>query len=343
MSYFTSVVPSGDGVIATWSTLDDEPSSTWSTRPLWFDATPRAAIRTHLTFPTAGGVYVNVMSLAVSGVAFAGLVDDPLNGCRFVPLDGDGDDLGASVVVAPPGTACSDLAAVAGGFSFLSTDGSGDGRWTLSTVAADGSPRASLLLATASPSVGGRLVLRDDSFLLGTFEQTDAGALATSLQHLAPDGSPLASPFLLTDSSASLVSMAETHGGALTAWLGDASSIFVLPVDGDGRATSTPSRLPRPGAGPLYGFTLAPAPNGDALLAFFELVESTSLYDLFVVALAPDGTPRGPVTPLGTFADLGVVRVVVEAPAGLRALLVFSGGLGDTPDGVQALPLGCLP
>ncbi len=73
MSDFTSVVPSGDGVLASWFTLTGASQSTWVTRRIGFDGTPQGPARNHLSFGTSGGIFTDVMSLAGNGCTFGGL------------------------------------------------------------------------------------------------------------------------------------------------------------------------------------------------------------------------------------------------------------------------------
>src|ERR1700734_3333670 len=63
MSYFTSAIPSGDGVLASWFTLTGASQSTWVTRRIGFDGMPLGPARNHLSFGTAGGRSNDVMWL----------------------------------------------------------------------------------------------------------------------------------------------------------------------------------------------------------------------------------------------------------------------------------------
>jgi hypothetical protein len=91
-------VPSGDGALVSWFTISEASTAAWDTRALNLEGTPRSAIVPHLSFPTMAGVYTDVMSLAVTPqCAFGGLVDDVASGCRFLPLDGDGNEIGPVV------------------------------------------------------------------------------------------------------------------------------------------------------------------------------------------------------------------------------------------------------
>jgi hypothetical protein len=352
MAYFTSVVPSGDGVLATWFALtDDTQPATWVTRRLGFDGVPLGPARDHLSFATDGGVFTNVMSLAANGCAFAGVVDDPPDGCRFLPLDGDGRETGA--VVSPTSDVCWDLGAAAGGaFSMLEASSSSgeNASVALLTVSASGQSGAAAkpLPGITSAVLSPRLVLRDGTFLLSTFGEVDSGALAIDMRHFAADGTLLAGPFPLSDTAYSIVYMAETSSGVLAAWMGDANdeeTVIVAALDHDGKLRAPPAPVVASENDALYGFALASTPAGDGLVAWQSLTDGSS-FDLQIQALAPDGTPRGAPTDIGTYGSLGVIRAVVSAD-GEKAVLLFTGEEENvTPsvtDGMRAVPLTCLP
>ncbi len=344
VAYFTSVVPSGDGVLATWFTLTgDDESATWVTRRLGFDGMPLGPARDHLAFSTDGGTYTNVMSLAGSGCAFGGVVDYPLNGCRFLPLDGDGRETGA--VVSPTADVCFDLGASAsGGFSMLTGATGVNSPVQLLTVDALGQPGATAtLLPSMIPGLSPRLVLRDGTFLLSTFLEVDSGALAIDMRHFAADGTLLAGPFPISDTAYSIVYMAETASGVLASWQGaanDEETVFTAALDHDGKLLAPPAPVVASEHDALYGFALAGTPGGDALVAWQSLVNG-SMFDLRIQALAPDGTPRGAPTNVGTYDSLGTIRPVVSAD-GARAVLLFTGEEESVPDGMRAVPLFCV-
>jgi hypothetical protein len=344
MAYFTSVVPSGDGVLATWFTLTGEnDSATWVTRRLGFDGMPLEPARNHLAFSTDGGVYTNVMSLAGNGCAFGGVVDDPANGCRFLPLDGDGSETGPAV--SPTTDVCWDLgAAAAGSFSMITGSSGEDSPVQLLTVDTTGKPGATAtLLPSMSAGLSPRLVLRDGSFLLSTFLEVDSGALAIDMRHFAADGTLLAGPFPISDTAYSIVYMAETSGGVLAAWQGDANdkeTVFTAALDHDGKLRAPPAPVVASENDALYGFALASTPGGDALVAWQSLVNG-SMFNLQVQALAPDGSPRGAPTNIGTYDALGTIRPVVSAD-GARAVLLFTAEEPNVTDGMRAVPLVCV-
>ncbi len=345
MAYFTAVVPSGDGVLATWFTLTGEnDSATWVTRRLGFDGVPLGPARNHLGFSTDGGVYTNVMSLAGNGCAFAGVVDDPESGCRFLPLDGDGAETGPVVVPSPD--VCWDLGASgAGGFSMLTGAPSMTSSVQLLTVNSTGKPGGTAtLLPDMSAGLSPRLVLRDGSFLLSTFGEVDSGALAIDMRHFAADGTLLAGPFPISDTAYSIVYMAETSTGVLAAWQGDANekeTVFTASLDHDGKLLAMPAPVVASENDALYGFALAATPGGDAIVAWQSLVNG-SMFNLQVQALAPDGTPRGAPTNIGTYDSLGTIRPVVSADGG-RAVLLFTAEEPNVTDGMRAVPLFCVP
>jgi hypothetical protein len=347
MAYFTSVVPSGDGVLATWFALTGEnESATWVTQRLGFDGVPLGPARDHLAFSTDGGIYVDVMSLAGNGCAFGGVVDDEANGCRFLPLDGDGRETGPAV--SRTADVCWDLGAAAdGAFSMLtaSSSSTGNAPVQLLTVSASGQSGATAVLLPDITSAGlsPRLVLRDGSFLLSTFVEVDSGALATDMRHFAADGTLLAGPFPISDTVYSVLYMAETTNGVLAAWQGDANekeTVFTAALDHDGKLLAPPAPVVASENDALYGFALASTPGGDGLVAWQSLVNG-SMFNLQVQALAPDGTPRGAPTNIGTYDALGTIRPVVSAD-GTRAVLLFTGEEPNTTDGMRAVPLFCV-
>jgi hypothetical protein len=344
MAYFTSIVPSGDGVLATWFTLTDEVAGVaWVTQRLGFDGMPLGPVRNHLAFSDDGGIYTDVMSLAASGCAFGGVVDAPTGGCRFLPLDGDGNETGP--VVSPSMDVCWDLgASPPGGFSMLTASSSENSPVQLLTVSPTGQPGATVtLLPDMTAGLSPRLVLRDGSFLLSTFAEVASGALATDMRHFAADGTLLAGPFPISDTVYSILTMAETPSGVVAAWQGDANemeTVFFAALDHDGKLLAPPAPVVASENDALYGFALAATPGGDALVAWQALVNG-SMFDLQVQALAPDGTPRGGPTDIGIYDALGTIRPVVS-PDGTRAVLLFSGEEADAPDGMRAVPLTCV-
>jgi hypothetical protein len=342
MAYFTSLVPSAGGALITWFTLDDVPTSTWRTRAIGFDGAPRSAIRTHLSFPDMGGVDTEAMSLAGTGCAFAGLADDVANGCRFVPLDEDGAGAGPVVTVESTDMVCGDLGVAPGGYSFVSFASNGGPPLDLVSLSAAGKILATTSLPAAELAYDGRLVLRDGSFLVSTFEETDGGGNAAAVQHFSPDGAPIAAAAEITSSAESILPMAETSAGVMAAWLGDGTSLVVRPLDGDGHPVAATVPVAATDQENLYGFALAGTPGGDVIVAWFDLVEATSFFDLHVQALGPDGAPRGAPTGLGTFETLGDAHLLVDE-GGQRALLVVTGAEMEFDYGVLAVPLACAP
>jgi hypothetical protein len=346
VSTLTSMVPSAGGALLAWYTLDDMPMATYRTRALGFDATFRASIQTHLSFPTTGGVYTNLMSLTGSGCTFAGLADDPQNGCRFVPLDENGGETGPVATLFPGGTDCADLGLGSAGFTFMKTTGAGAAAIDLVSVSATGSAASALPIPLAEAAYGGRLVLHDSSFLVASFMETDAGGNAASVQRFSAIGAPLGSAFPLSDTTESLIVMAETGTGVLAAWLGfdptlpSGLAIFARALDADGQPLGAAGPVSGPGKDRLYGFTMARTPVGDVILAFYELDEADR-YHLFVMALGPDAAPRGAPTALGTFEQMGPILALV-ADDGQRALVAFAGDATAFTYGVQALPLSCM-
>ena len=349
-SYLTSVVPSGGGALATWFTASSADTATWDTRSVNLDGTPRSAVVSHLSFPTMNGVYVDVMSLAVNPqCAFGGLTDDVAAACRFVPLDGDGNETGPVVSLGGnAGAGCGALGPAPQGFSYLEEAPANSGTIDLVTIGTDGSFRLRTSLG-ALPGYGTRLVLGDETFLLASFFENDAGGdLTEEVAHYDARGIQITPGATVTTTSGSILYMVETSAGVLSSYIGfDATAtsgeaVYVVPLTRDGAPLAAPTALHLTGAtGPVYGFSLDPTPGGDALLTWNEL-DANNHYQLFAIVLAPDGTPRGPPTALGTYEGVGNVHVVT-GDDGAHALLLYSGEPvgGNGAGGVRALPLAC--
>jgi hypothetical protein len=347
--YLTALVPSGDGALIAWFTISEPTMASWDTRALNLDGTPRSAIVSHLSFPTMGGVYTEVMSLAVtSPCAFGGLVDDVASGCRFLPLDGDGNEIGP-VVTLPDGMSggCGDLGATPDGFSYLQESPTNGGPIDLVTIGTDGSFRARAMLG-ALPGFGPRLVLQDGTFLRSSFSENDSGGdLTYEVVDYDAHGVQLAPGMTVATNGGSILRLAETAGGALSSYLGfdratkGGEATYVVPLTSGGTPTAGPQPLAVTGAvGPLYGFSLDPSPSGDALLTWNELDEATDRYPFFVMELDSLGNPRGAPTALGVYEVLRDVYILVGAD-GERALLVYSGAPMGGMGGVHTLPLAC--
>ncbi len=152
----------------------------------------------------------------------------------------------------------------------------------------------------------------------------------------------------MTDGTGSVVLLAETKLGVMAAWTGfnvaepSGEGVFVRTLDMDGQPTAPTIALAAPGAGALYEFTLAASPSGDVIVARSELDEATASFRVYLIALGPDGTPRGAPTSLGTFEQFTQPRIFVDVD-GKRALLVASGAQAEFTHGVMTLPLRCQP
>jgi hypothetical protein len=326
----SDVVATGCGALVAWYTLSGPNAETlsWSTRSVGFDGAPRAPIEAHpsLTLQTTSS---GSMSLATNGASVAGLEVDS-SGCRFFALDANGADVGA---IAPQASsACGALAAESDGFSYLSASAQGETPVALARVDAQGAPRDTTpLMVPSARALWDRYVFDDGTFLLDTFsEDATTGVYTDWLQHFDSRGNPLARESVVGANTAP-VWVTATATGALAGW--EWTSVNLVPVTRDG-APSGP--LQGPGRmGPLYGMTLASAPNGDAMLLSLVL-DGTSDFDLYAQAVAADGTARGPATLIRTSQEQGRIYAIV-APAGDRALLVLEDG------GVRTLPLMCVP
>jgi hypothetical protein len=349
--YLTSLVPSGEGALISWFTISEANTASWDTLALNLDGTPRSAIVPHLSFPSMGGVYTDVMSLAVTVTpqcAFGGLVDDVASGCRFLPLDGDGNEVGP-VVSLPDGTSggCGDLGAAPDGFSYIHEAPENSGTVDLVTIGTDGSPRERAMLG-AVPGFGSRIVLHDESFLLASFFENDAGGnLTYEIGDYDAHGAQMAPGRTLAQNGGSILLLAETNEGVLSSYLGfdpaahAGEAMYVIPLTSAGAPFGPTQALDVTGlSGPIYGFSLDPSPSGDALLTWNVLDETTDRYALYVMELQPDGSPLGGPTAIGIYEDVANVHIRVGAD-GQRALLVYSGAPMGGMGGVHTVPLAC--
>lgn len=347
--YLTSLVPSGDGALISWFTIDEPSAGSWDTRALHLDGTPRSAIVSHLSFPTMGGVFTDVMSLAVTPqCAFGGLVDDVAAGCRFIPLDGDGNETGP-VVSLPDGMSggCTYLGAAPDGFSYLQESPANGGPLDLVNVGTDGSFRGRAHLGPL-PGFGTRAVLQDQTSLVATFFENDGGSgpLTEQVAHYDARGAQVTPALTVATNSGSILLMAQTSGRVVGAYIGDmlpmGEAVYSVAIAGEGRSISMgPQALgPTGRIGPIYGFSLDPLPSGDAMLTWNELDENSTRYHFFAMELDPEGSPRSGVTQLGIYEDVGNVHVAGGAD-GEHALLVYQGMPMGGTGGVHALPLAC--
>lgn len=336
-----SMIPSAGGALVAWST-EDGATAGWSTRAVGFDGTPRAAVSAPLpTFVVPVGEFAETVSLAGQGCAFGGLGHDSVDGCHFVPLDENGAAAGPVVTLQGPSAACTGLGPAQGGYSFLRNSISSDtGPIDLVSLDAAGSVLATRSLLFEGELNGGRLVLPDRSFLLSTQD----GAGEDLMQRFSSAGTPIAAAAQITSGPVLNPLVAATSAGAMVGWgaLGAGSGgVFLRPLDEDGHPVAAEALVAATVQEDLFGFTLAGTPAGDVLLAWFDLDE-TMQYDLHVMAVGPDGAPRGAPASLGTFQTLVDVHALVEAD-GRRALIVITGAQVDADAAVLAVPLACAP
>lgn len=348
--YLTALVPSGNGALISWFTAADPGTASWNTRALNLDGTPRSPIVPHLSFSTMGGVYTDVMSLAVTpSCAFGGLVDDEASGCRFIPLDGNGNETGPAVSLrGGMAGGCSYLGPAPDGFSYIQQSPANGGPTEVVAIGTDGSFQGHFSLGVL-PGFGTRLVLSDETFLLASFfENEDAGGnLTEQVTPYDAHGTPLAPTSTVTTGSGSILLMAESARGVMTSWLGfdpstkSGQAMYTAPIARNGTPEGAPQALDVTGAvGPIYGFSLDASPSGDSILTWNNLDEATNRYQFFMTSLDDVGRPRGAPIALGTYEGVGDVHVLVGAD-GENALVVYSGAPVGGSGGVHALPLLC--
>jgi hypothetical protein len=370
----SGLVPSGNGALIAWTTFVYAGSGGppfWGTRALNMDGTPRTAIVSLKPFPVQSESPDNFMGLAVTPqCAFGALAysdsladgnGDP--GCSFVPLDGDGNEIGSAVslplwgndggVNGSRGGYCIDLGPAPDGFSYIQEAPQNGGTGNLVPLGTNGSLHPQKSLGTFSGFNPGRLVLDDESFLLITFYGTNTANVYTwEVAHYDARGVQIAQGKNVATSRAFL--MAETSRGVLAAYIGsDPASplggpLYVVPLSRDGVPTATPVALPVTGTvGPLWTFSLAPSPSGDVILNWINVEGPPpgTGYRFFAMELDPGGGQRGPVLDLGTLEGSAGGSVLVSAD-GERALLVYAissnGGVpANSTSGVHTLPLAC--
>ena len=342
-SVLTSVIPSNGGALVAWF-VTPSPMGAWTTRSVNFDGTPRVDAATHMGFATTVSPEPWAIQLASSAGVFAAALDTEA-GCAFVQLDADGNPHGSVNNYGLGGAAisCLALGPSNAGFSFVATATPP----ALYTLTPQGYPNGldQPLESAGALSTFGRLVFQDESFLLSTYVTTAGGTLESQLQHFSREGSALAGASTLTTSVSEPAALVETPSGALAAWVAPApaSPVLVMPVSHDGVPLGAAPRVAT-SAGPFVaGSVLASTPQGDVLLAWYELeLDSGESYPLYVSALHEDGSALGAPTHLPSHITLSGIKLLVD-PTGTRALLFYTGSPNAGMEGVHALPLACSP
>jgi hypothetical protein len=322
-------VAAGCGVLTAWYTLTPPNAQTlsWSTRSVGFDGAPRAPIEAHpsLTLQTTGS---GAFSLATNGANVAGLEVDS-SGCRFLALDTDGAEVGP--ITPQKDVGCGAIAAEGDGFSYLSPSGGGGTPVTLNRVDAHGVLRSSRMLPIGpGRALWGRYVYDDGTFLLNTFAEDPMTTVYTDWLQRFGAGGDIVGGEVIVGANTAPVWLAATSTGVLAGW--EWSAVNLVPLDRNGTRTGPPQAHMTTGA--LYGMTIVPVPNGDALLLWLVL-DADNGFSLFAQAVAPDGTARAPATLIRKSKDQSRVYAVV-APEGDRALLVLQDG------GVRTVPIACV-
>jgi hypothetical protein len=287
------------------------------------------------------------LDFADTGVGPASLASGPGGGalvvgtdtdCLFVPIELDGSERGPTLSSAAGGV-CGALAGTERGYSYLATRPSAMGLVELRGVDSLGAPTSTATLFTPSlRTVWSRLVFDDGSFLAYSFSEDFITMLYESwLQRFDASGVPL-SPEVVLGENAVPVALSPTPTGALAVWTTAASGgvpMRIRPIDRAGNPTGETRDVPATGA--LYGFGIAPTPDGDALLAWTEdHWREAPEWKLRTLAVAPDGTPRGEPTTVLTDLNTGTPQLLV-APDGAHALALFSDDRG-----LHAQPLSCI-
>jgi hypothetical protein len=319
------VIPSGCGALAAWSTRTLATNALeCSTRLVGFDG---SALGSPIAHPSLGSITEASasISLATNGSGFGALEVDE-TGSRFLAMDPEGHEQGAAISLGADN--CMSLEALDGAWSFLR------GAPSLSTPGAldvldpaTGKETTTPLAIPAGQALWERLRFDDGSFLIDSFREDSTGADTTWLAPFAKDGAAIGPQLVVPDVHTAPVWLVVTKDGALAAWW--SGSFFALPIDRFGAPTGPLQTVVADKD--IYELVVLPVPDGDVLAAWTEL-EPSNDFATYVVALAPDGTPRGPATLVASPAGEARLRGVVE-PNGARALLVT---------GMSALPLTCV-
>jgi hypothetical protein len=273
------------------------------------------------------------------GDAVVGLVGDPTNGCRFVPLDENGVRTGPSVMLTQlfGDDQCYSPAAACGDVSFMLSSA---GRWDLVTAELNGAWKDGVPLPLPAGGMPWRFVLRDGSFLLS------GGAASPTLQHLSPSGEPLAAASDFAENAF----LVETSTGVLAAWIASQlgtvnAAMFTRPLDDDGNPTAAPLMIEPASA--IQVLMLTSTPGGDAMLLWERYGMGSVPSTILAQALAPDGSPRSAPTMIPVPGEPQDASILVS-PDGERALVLASSVLVDETDmtfhaRLYAVPLACVP
>jgi hypothetical protein len=273
-----------------------------------------------------------------------------------MPLDANGTPTGPPVKV-PDCQDCFAPAPTGSDISFL--DRATPGR--LVTVSTSGQ-ELSMTMLRVSPHelLGTRVVFPDESFLLvGYIEGCPNNE--TFAQHFSADGHPLAPSVNTlaipgcgpTGPVQVMPTLAAIDAGVLAAWVtfsGAQWSIATTVLSRDGEPLAPATALSVTTAAGIDGLSLGSLPGGGAILAwaFTPDVEAASpAKSVMVLAVGPDGKPRGRPTPVGTYEAVGSYEVVgfpfpVLSADGRCALLLFDAAPQGGTHGIHAVPLTCV-
>lgn len=316
------------GVLVAWAENDATGATTWTTRAVAYDSAPLAPPLAHPSLSSPGPATTGAVSFARAGATVGAL----FGVCQFRTMDFAGHEL-SSPSITQDGTACIGLAARAdGAWTFLRT--SADGTTPLALDALDqGKITETPLTTPPQRALWDRLVFDDGTFLVDTFAEDVA--TAKYQDWLAPfdaKGKPAGSEVVVPDYDSAPVLLVPAGTGALAVWTWD--SLYATPIDRHGAFVGAKQAVAAKKS--VYEIALAPAPDGDVLLAWSELGDASAL-TTYVAAMSPEGTLRGP----STFVDKGAAASRMFAavdPSGARAVLVTS-----MTEGLVAQALACAP
>ncbi|HEY5242889.1 MAG TPA: hypothetical protein VIJ22_15525 [Polyangiaceae bacterium] len=275
---------------------------------------------------------------------------DQADGLLFTTTDATGATTGS--VAHNAGDSAQDLFATPSGYTILrspfDSSGATPGPVSLATLDPSGSVSGSVqLLDATTPVVSySRIAFPDGSFAL-VWLGNDAcpSCLTVHAQHLASDGEALAPAVALHafgPDSPDEYAVSASSKGLLFAWAEGGTTgpvtLSASPFDADGQPVGAPSVFAEAPNQSNVALALTAAPGGDVVASWIAGGDVSG--QLYVEAVAPDGTAEGPATTLAPVsfspeADL----FVVASPLG--AMVLYESDVPNYGIEVYAIPLKC--
>lgn len=309
---------SGCGVLVAWYTSTGT-SLSWTTRWIDFDGAMLAPPLDHPSLAAQSN------ASAAMSMLEGGMLEDDTTGCRFVTVDVSGHEQDFTSLGAP---GCTSLARMGAKWSFLRLNNGGG-----SLVVFGNGPNIETPLVITQQQIWDRVVFADGSFLVSAFWEDAQTAKDTNwLTPFDVNGTSLGPSIAVTGFDSAPVLLARAGDHAMSGW--DWTNVEVTPVTTTGKPLGSPQTVTTDS--PPYELSLFTQPNGDVLVAWIVLDETTNDMSLHARVIAPDGTPRGDETLLQDGIESVQLHGAIES-TGARALLTVT-----TKDGTaEALPLTC--